>query len=129
MILDLHVEFGAADAGDFEKHHNVIALAEYVEWRERTSTARARFQPFAIAEGVERALQVEKSLERVGKQYHVCFSAIDRVRGLGIHAARPERPPGRERRGWPAAGPFWRYRVSAPSIEAWAGSERSRPAR
>ena len=66
IAFDLDLEIRFADPRHLGDDDEIVAFAEHVERRIGAAAARARAEPAAGAETVERALKLEERVERVG---------------------------------------------------------------
>jgi hypothetical protein len=64
--LDLDLQIRLPDAGHLGNEDEIVALAEDVERRIGAAGARARLEPVAGSQRVERLLEIEKRIERIG---------------------------------------------------------------
>ena len=64
----LDLEIGFSDPGYFGDGHDIIALSEDVDRRVSPTGTWTGAQPPACAERVERLLELQQRVERIGKQ-------------------------------------------------------------
>src|SRR5437763_15566586 len=69
VALDLDLEVRFSDPRHLRDDDEVVAPAEHVEGRVGTAAARARTQPAAGAEGIQRLLELQQGIYRVEKQH------------------------------------------------------------